>query len=266
MTGRIIVVTGASDGLGRASALRFGARGDRVVLMARRREKLEEVATEVRRAGGEAFVEPVDALDAAAVREVGARVVSTHGAPDAVVHSAGAGVWRFADETSPEQLTQMMAAPFSIAFHLVGAVTPAMIARGAGVHVLVQSPAAFSPWRGATGYACARWALRGLHEALRQDLRGTGVTSAQLVLGEITDSAYFAANPGTREKLPRIARILELTVTDGAKEIERLVDRPRAERFRPRLFGALAVFTQWFPSTGRLAAGVSPAPRWRALP
>jgi NAD(P)-dependent dehydrogenase (short-subunit alcohol dehydrogenase family) len=66
------------------------------------------------------------------------------------------------------------------------------------------------PWPGSTAYATSRWALRGLHEALRVDLVGTGVTSTHVIFGEVT-SSYFDNNPGSHEHIPTVARLIPLS-------------------------------------------------------
>jgi len=74
------------------------------------------------------------------------------------------------EETSADEAVAMMAMPYFAAFYLTRALLPAMLDRGTGQIIYVNSPAALVAWPGATGYTAARWALRGLAEALRADL------------------------------------------------------------------------------------------------
>ncbi len=258
-----IVVTGASSGIGAATARRYAARGDTVVLVARRRARLAEVAAEVEAAGGTAVVEALDMGDGSAVVAMAERVVAAHGAPDVVVNCAGAGQWRFAEETPPDELARMMAAPFRAAFHATHAFVAAMIARGSGVLVHVNSPACFAPWPGATGYTAARWALRGLHEALVQDLRGTGVDSCHVVLGEVS-SEYFDANPDSRVHMPAIGGLIPVSTPEAcARVVVRAADRGRRQVIYPlmlRLFYWQLFFT---PGLVRWLIGVTGRKRSR---
>jgi NADP-dependent 3-hydroxy acid dehydrogenase YdfG len=97
----------------------------------------------------------------------------------------------------------------------------------------VGSPASVAPWPGATGYTVSRWALRGMHEALCQDLAGTGVQSCHVLFGEVS-SAYFEANPDTHEHIPRIGRLIgAITPERAARTIERTIARPRRQVFDP---------------------------------
>jgi uncharacterized protein len=236
---RVAVVTGASSGIGAATARLLGTRGWTIVLVARRGDRLAEVARDVEAAGGRALVEPLDAADGVAVDAMAARVLEAVGTPEAIVNSAGAGVWRWMEDTSHAELAAMLGAPFLAAWNTTHAFLPALLARRSGVIVHVGSPASVAPWPGATGYTTSRWALRGLHEALRQDLAGTGVRSCHVLFGEVS-SGYFDANPGTHEHIPRVGRLIPvITPERAARVVARTIDRPRAQVFAPRMLAAM---------------------------
>src|SRR5512144_276483 len=147
--GRVVVVTGASSGIGASTALAVARRQARaVVLLARTAPALERVAREVRALGAEALPCAVDLTDARAVEEVEATVERTFGAPDVLVNNAGAGRWLFVEETSPAEAVQMMAVPYFATFFTTRAFVPAMISRGSGHVVNVTSVAAYAAWPG----------------------------------------------------------------------------------------------------------------------
>jgi NADP-dependent 3-hydroxy acid dehydrogenase YdfG len=254
MTGQVVVVTGASSGIGAATARLLGARGWTVVLVARRAERLVDVARDVEVAGGRAHVAALDAADGAAVDVMADEVLRLHGVPRAVVNSAGAGVWRWMEDTPHEELDAMLGAPFRAAWNVTRAFLPGMLAARRGVIVHVGSPASVAPWPGATGYTTARWALRGLHEALRQDLAGSGVRSCHVVLGEVS-SEYFDANPDTHEHIPRVGRLIPvITPERAARVVVRCVDRPRAQVLFPRMLVAMQVMNRIAPRLVALLA------------
>ena len=145
-----------------------------MVLTARNRERLEEVAQSI---GDRAVVEACDAADGDAILSLAERVRRDCGTPDIVVNAAGAGQWKRIEDTPPSEAADMMRAPYFAAFNLTHAFMAAMLERGAGVFIHVGSPVSIFTWPSCTGYAEARWALRGMHEALCDDLHGTGVHS-----------------------------------------------------------------------------------------
>lgn len=145
----------------------------------------------------------------------------------------------------------MMEAPYLAAFNVVRAFLPAMRAKGQGVIIHVNSPAAFAPWPGATGYSAARWALHGLHEALLQDLAGTGVRSCQAVFGKV-DTPYFGANDVDMARIPWLNRFVPaLTPQDCARTVLSLAERPRTLVARPFPLGLLIWAAAWFPGPMR---------------
>jgi NAD(P)-dependent dehydrogenase (short-subunit alcohol dehydrogenase family) len=115
-TSKLALITGASSGIGAATARLLAAEGYRVVLIGRRREALDAVAADI---GVAAVVEPCDASDGDAMLAMAERVRSEHGVPDVIVNSAGAGKWKRIEHTPPpeqwgvdsHQLTR-------VAFHL----------------------------------------------------------------------------------------------------------------------------------------------------
>jgi len=226
---RLAVVTGASSGIGRATALQLAARGWRVIAVARRRDRLEAVAAQAAAVGGgQIVVEALDGADAGAVSAMAERVQARYGTPGAIVNSAGAGVWRWPEETPPELMEQLLDAPFRSAYHVTYGFLQAMLVAGEGVVVHVGSPASLVPWPSASGYTISRWALRGFHESLLQDLHGTGLHSCHVLFGEVA-SDYFVANPDSREHIPTVGRLIPIiTPGEAAEVIVRTLHRPRA--------------------------------------
>jgi NADP-dependent 3-hydroxy acid dehydrogenase YdfG len=217
-SGKLAVVTGASSGIGEATALALATRGWRLVLVARRENELERVAAAIGGDPGRVVIAALDAADGAAVLAMAERVTSEHGVPDLIVHCAGAGRWRFIEETSPLEAVAMMSAPYFAAFNVTHAFMAGMLARRSGQVIHIDSAASIVAWPGATGYTATRWALRGLHEALLQDLRGTGVRSSRIVFGEVS-SHYFAHNPGSHERLPAISRTIPVTSPERCADV-----------------------------------------------
>ena len=212
LRGSRVLVTGASSGIGAATAVEAARKGARVILWARGAEGLAATARACAAVGGEADAFPVDLADPGAVAAAAQAVRERGGPPDVIVNNAGAGRWLAVEESAAREAVDAMAAPYFAAFSVTREFLPAMIARRSGHIVNVTSPAAFVAIPGATTYAVARWAMRGFDEQLAAELAGTGVRVTLAVPG-VVSSPYFAHNPGADARIPRIVRRLSRTVT-----------------------------------------------------
>lgn len=247
------IITGASSGIGAATARLLASRGSKVVLVARSRSALADLAAEI---GDRAVVEACNAGDGDAVSAMAERVRSEHGIPDLIVNSAGAGDWDWIENTSPGEAREMMQAPYFAAYNMTHVFMEDLLARRSGVIVHVNSPVSQITWPACTSYAAVRWALRGLHEALCDDLWRTGVHSCQVVFGRVS-SAYFDNNPGTLEKMPGIARTIRtISPEECARVIARVANRPRRQvvypfmlRFYSWNYALLPWVTRWLMRT-----------------
>jgi short-subunit dehydrogenase len=221
--GKTALITGASSGIGAATARALADAGARVLLVARRAADLEKVAGSIR--SGAATTYPVDLSSAAAVAQLAGRISSTLGTPDIIVNNAGAGQWKFVDETTPEEAVQMMAVPYFATFYVTHAFLPGMLRRNTGHIMNVSSVGSRFVWPGATAYIAARWAVRGFTEALRADLAGTGI-GVTLFESGVVRSPYWEHNPGSRERVPKMGRLVpELTPEAAAAAIVRGIER-----------------------------------------
>jgi short-subunit dehydrogenase len=202
---RLVLITGASSGIGAATAKVIAQKGGRVLLLARTQPALEAVAREITAHGGTAKVYPVDLEDLTAATRVTQLIHKEIGTPDILINNAGAGRWLFVEETTLAEAIQMMAVPYFAAFAITQAFLPVMLQRHSGHIVNVTSIASYVPWPGATGYIAARWAVRGFTEALRADLQGTGIGVTLLTAGKVR-SPYWLHNPGAEERIPDLAK------------------------------------------------------------
>jgi short-subunit dehydrogenase len=209
--GQLVLISGASSGIGRELALLLTARGAEVIIVARREAALKEVEREVeaRGWGGRIYALPCDCSDGSAVEELVEKVRAIWGdaGPDVVVNCAGAGRWLMLDESTVEEVAACFHAPLLAAANMCRAFIQDMKSKGAGTFVQVQSPGAVTSWGGCTAYLASRWALRGLSLALQADLRGSGVLVQEVILPEV-DSEYWRNNPGSRQRVPWLGRFL----------------------------------------------------------
>ena len=172
---KVVLITGASTGIGRATAERYGKNDAHVVLLARNAERLDSVATSICKSGGTATAFPIDLADSDAIRQLSARITSDIGTPDVLINNAGAGPWLPFDVTTVEEAGTMLAVPYLAAFAITHAFLPDMIARGSGSAVFISSPLSYLAWPNTSAYTASRRALTGLAETLQTELEGKGI-------------------------------------------------------------------------------------------
>ena len=167
---QVAVITGASAGIGRATAREFARRGCSIALLARGREGLEAAAREVEELGGEALVIPVDVADAAAVEKAADRVAKAFGRIDIWVNNAFAGIFsRFLD-MSLEEFRRVVDVTFMGQVHGTRAALKYMRPQDSGSIVLVGSALAYRGIPLQSAYCAAKHATQGFLDSLRVEL------------------------------------------------------------------------------------------------
>ena len=237
------MVTGASGGIGEAIARRLASDGMRVVLLARRADRLAALAVET---GGVSYA--VDLSDGDATAAVSAQILAEQGVPDVVINNAGAGRFLAIEETSNEEAADQIALPYLAAFHVTRGFIEPMLKRGSGTVLQINSPVSVVPWPGAVGYAASRFALRGFTEALRQDLWGTGINVASLTPARV-HSDYFEANPGSVDRVPKVEALVgTMTPAQVADSVAAVLrHRPNRDSYVPWRWALFAPFARMFP-------------------
>lgn len=220
LEGAVALVTGGSRGIGRASALALAARGAAVVVVGRDESALREVA---RQAGGGYEVADVAAVDHAA--RVVERTVAAYGRLDVVVANAGVG---FAGEfvSMPEPgIDRLVDVNVKAAVLLARAALPGMVARGRGALVFVTSIAGAVLVPGETVYSMTKAAVEAFAEALREELRGSGVAVSTVVPGAVATDFFEARGRAYDRRFPRpmaperVADAVVDAVTSGRRRV-----------------------------------------------
>jgi NADP-dependent 3-hydroxy acid dehydrogenase YdfG len=214
---QVALVTGASRGIGRATALALAREGAAVVLVARGREALAETAAAIRQAGGRALAIPGDVTQEAAVEAVVEQTVGEFGRLDVLVTAAGTASFGPVAGSKPADWDPMLTVNLRAAMVCCRAVLPVMTRQRRGVIVTVGSVAATRPIPGAAAYAASKAGLAAFSRVLAEEVRREGIRVTILQPGA-TDTALWDAIPGApdRGRMLRaedVARAVVLAVT-----------------------------------------------------
>ena len=186
--GRLVLITGASSGLGKATALYMAARGYRVIGTSRSAERLAALRAEASEDDLPIVGVELDINDGGAVAAAMPRLTDEHGPVDVLVNNAGYGLWGPAQAVSMEELRTQFETNFFAAFRMIKAVLPGMAERQRGTIINVSSVLGRvgTPFNGA--YVASKFALEGLSESLRVELWPLGVRVA------LVEPGYFRTN------------------------------------------------------------------------
>lgn len=245
---KIILITGASSGIGKSFTKLAAKEGAKVILQARSADKLVSLAQEINNIGGKAFTYPTDLSSADAVQEQSERIKEEVGVPDIIINSAGAGNWLSIFETSESEFVEMMAAPYFATVFTIKSFINDMLKKDTAQIITINSAACYFSYPGALGYLSTRWALLGFQEGLYEELRKTNVAVTSIVAGKV-DSPYFTNNPGSDERLPKVATSImnTLSVEDVAKAIRSAINHRRKTVIIPWQMSLSVWMNRFFP-------------------
>ncbi len=176
MANRIAFVTGASRGIGRACALALSASGAKVVLAARQLEKLEQVAAEIRAAGGEAFVVPIDLASQDSIKEAFSKASKEFGRIDILINNAGLTRDGLALRMKRDDWDAVLQTNLSGSFFCIQQVLSPMVRERWGRIVNITSVVGESGNAGQANYAASKAGLIGLTKSLAQELASRNIT------------------------------------------------------------------------------------------
>jgi NAD(P)-dependent dehydrogenase (short-subunit alcohol dehydrogenase family) len=171
---RVVAVTGAGSGIGRALCLRFGRAGARIALLDRDADAADAVARELQASGGEALAQPCDVTDPQQCSTALEALEKRFGGVDVLIANAGISHRSPCLDTELSVYRQVMDVNFFGALHCVKAALPSLLERR-GLIVVTSSIAGFAPLLGRSGYCASKHALHGLFETLRCELAQRGV-------------------------------------------------------------------------------------------
>ena len=232
LTGRVAVVTGASSGIGTATATRLAASGAKVAVLARRADRLETLAKEIEQAGGTALALPVDVTDAAALRTAADRVAAELGTVDLLFNNAGVMLPAPVEELPVEQWQRQIDLNVTGLMNAIGAFVPQLIAAAAekGVADLVNtsSIAAQNIFPNFAVYSGTKAYVTHLSRTLRAELGPQHVRVSAVEPGITgTELQNHVTDPGAQAWLASVRDTMTwLTPEDIAETVNFLVTQP----------------------------------------
>jgi NADP-dependent 3-hydroxy acid dehydrogenase YdfG len=247
IVGKVAIVTGASAGIGEAAARAFAMAGAKVVLAARRAERLERLAEEIRSAGGIALPVPTDLTDTGQIRNLVQTTLTAYGRIDVLANIAGWGRYDWLEELSSENLRMQYEVNVIGLAELTRQVLPTMKAQRSGHILNMSSYASKIATPPLTVYASTKYAVEGLTDGLRRELIPWGIRVTRIHPSGVkgTEFNQKARQDGGIEF--RSFPIGQITREKLSQEMVKLVEKPRRALFLSRLYDVPVVLNIFFP-------------------
>ena len=215
---KVVMITGASSGIGRGLAVELARRGAKVGLVARRADTLEEVVREIEAVGSKALALPADVQSEESVRAAADTLRAGFGPIDVLIANAGIGPTRDAAQLSAAEVAGVINVNVIGASNSVAAVIPEMVARGSGQLVVISSLAAYRGLPRSAAYCASKAAVSAFFESLRLDLHPRGIDVTIIHPG-------FIKTPLTADRAVEMPFLMELD--DAVKKMVRAIEKRR---------------------------------------
>jgi short-subunit dehydrogenase len=237
--GKVAVVTGASTGIGAAIAKLLARRGLRVVLVARRKNLLEQLADEIRADDGEAAIVAADLSNEEECLAVFKQAREIYGPVDVLVNSAGLGWYGFGDEIPWTVARQMIQVNVAALTRLTLLFLQDMKARNSGHIINISSIAGSIPSQGVALYCATKSFVDTLTSGLYRELRGTGVHISVVRPGAVSGTEFFDASAERFNDLSILPRVFGVKVERVANRVWRLLKHPARVAYVPRIMSVV---------------------------
>lgn len=248
LQGKVVLITGASSGFGEDAARLFAEEGCKVVLAARRVDRLDSIAAEIRSRGGDAFVIPVDVNQRVEIDRMVQTVLNQHGRIDILFNNAGFGGVDWFENFTPERHIETMVRVNLIGTMLVThAVLPSMLKRRAGHIINMSSVAGLIASSLITTYSASKYGVRAFTDSLRREVSPFGIKVSGVYPGPATTE--FGQHLGRTKAREKISWSRDLHMTSGyvARRVVDVAKRPRRSLVIPWWFRIVTTFDTFFP-------------------
>jgi short-subunit dehydrogenase len=239
MKNKVVIITGASSGIGRATALLLSGQGARVVLAARNRAALKKLEREIQALDGTALVVPTDVMLKKDIKNLVQKTIKQWGRIDVVIANAGQYIQGYIAQINEQPFMDSMKINFYGAVSLIQAVLPYLLAQKSGHIVLINTLDSKKGIVGDAPYVAAKSALAGFGEVLRQELNASGIAVMSVFPGRVdTPMIGELTVPGISAKIPP---------EQVAKAILRGIKRHKAEVIVPGFYSPLTLLNELAP-------------------
>ncbi|UYN90144.1 MAG: SDR family NAD(P)-dependent oxidoreductase [Anaerolineales bacterium] len=244
---KVVLLTGASAGIGAATARQLAAAGAHLALAARRQTRLRRLAVEIAGQGGQILVVKTDLSDYTQIRRLVRRTLAVFGRIDVLVNIAGWGSYSWMDTAKAKHLETQFAVNVLAPLHLTRLLLPDMQRRRSGHIINMVSYASRVAVPPQTIYAGTKYALEGLTDGLRRELRPWGIHVSRVHPGGVSGTEFndlAARRGGVGFQSPGVGNLSRESV---ARAIHRLILHPRRELMLGRLYDVPAFINRYAP-------------------
>ena len=240
---QVVLITGASSGIGRDAAMEFAKLGANIVLVARKKDKLEQTANELKIFDTSILVCPCDVSNRVQVKEMSNIVLEKFGSVDILVNNAGFAIYGSVSDLTVDDIESQMETNYFGMVYCTKNFLPSMLKNKSGHIVNVASVAASFGLPGIASYCASKFAMLGFSEGLKHELKGTGV--GVTVVSPIMVRTNFFEHPSF-EKMPKFSPT-SLSSKTVAKTILKAANSPRLEIIVPSVVRGVVWMKSTFP-------------------
>jgi len=240
---KVVVITGASSGIGEASAIKFAEKNAKIVMVGRRKEKLIEVEKKISKFKAETLVCKCDVSEKSEVEKMSKEVLNKFGTIDVLVNNAGFGIYGKVSELTIEEIEAQMSTNYLGMVYFIKNFLPKMLEQKSGHIVNVASVAASFGLPGIASYCASKFAMLGFSEGLHHELKGTGVGIT--VVSPIMVRTNFFDHPSF-ETMPKYSPTA-LSAETVAKAVVKAANSSRLEIIVPPVVRGAVWAKQTFP-------------------
>ena len=240
---KTVLITGASSGIGKQTVIEFAKLGANIILVARRKEKLDDLASQLEKFNITTFVCQCDVSDKTQVKEMSKTVLEKFDSIDVLVNNAGFAIYGSVKDLSIDEIESQMETNYFGMMYCIKNFLPSMLDKKSGHIVNVASVAASFGLPGIASYCASKFAMLGFSEGLKHELNGTGV--GVTVVSPIMVRTDFFDHPSF-EKMPKYSPT-SLSSKTVAKAILKAANSPRLEIIVPSVVRSAVWLKHTFP-------------------